>query len=287
MREAASCKTLFDLLVCTCDGCEDTWTPFFTLLKKHWPGSERLRIVLTTERKDFSIPGLTIACAKTGMNWRGKSRPWGARMLASLGLVNSPLVLLMLDDYFIDLPVQTSVLEEVAAEMKAGQWDSVGLIPQGDKCGQVLAEDERLVEIDRRSPYRVNTQAALWRPAALRSLLKAHESPWEFELRGTVRAESTNLRFMRLRNGIGEQGNWQAVISYPAGGGIWRGKWRREEVVDLFARSGIEVGYFPRGFYSEVVTIQRRGIRRIVRRDLLSYVLGRVKRSWSHYRSSR
>jgi len=131
----------FDLLVCTCDSYEDAWTPFFTLLKKHWPDAERLRIILTTETKDFSFPGLRIVCARTGVRRRGKSKPWGARMIASLDLVKAPLVLWMLDDFFVNRPVCTAVLRTFAAKMCIHDWDSVELIPLGDKKGTSLGEE--------------------------------------------------------------------------------------------------------------------------------------------------
>ena len=47
------------------------------------------------------------------------------------------------------------------------------------------------------------------------------------------------MRFLRLANHANATGG-EAIISYALGGGIVRGKWKQEAVVDLFARHRIE-----------------------------------------------
>lgn len=281
-------STPYDLIVCTCDAYEDTWLPFFTLLKKHWPDAENLRIILTTETKDFIFPGLTIICAKTGMNWRGKPNPWGKIILTSLNLVKAPLMLFMLDDFFIDRTVHIDLLKSIATKMLDNKWDTVELIPQGDKTGKALPEEPNLVEIDRDSPYRVNTQAALWRPDAIQLLLRAHESPWQFEHRGTVRAGKTGLRFMRLINNCRDT-MCGPVISYAAGGGLLRGRWKRENVVNLFAQNCIEVNYLDRGFWEPPCEKQPVASRTVLgktfRKDILSRTWRLICDQWSLYQS--
>jgi hypothetical protein len=278
----------YDLIVCTCDAYEDTWFPFFTLLKKYWPGAEHLRIILTTELKDFVFPGLAITCAKAGKDWRGRSQPWGKTLLASLKLVEAPLSLFMLDDFFINRTVHVDLLNSLADKMIEHKWDTVELIPQGNKTGLESPDVPCLVEIDIDTPYRVNTQAALWRPAALRQLLKTHESPWQFETRGTVRARKTGLRFMRQVNNCHKTAG-EAIISYAAGGGLVRGKWKREDVVDLFTQNCIEVNYLRRGFWEpkreEQSTARRTGVKKVFRKDLLSLTWRLICDQWSLYRS--
>jgi hypothetical protein len=289
MIQHAALENHFDLLVCTCDAYEDTWMPFFTLLKEHWSGAEQLRIILTTETKDFSYPGLNILCAKTGLNWRGKSKPWGERILESLYLVKTQIVLLMLDDYFISCSVKVPLINEFADVMLKSDWASVELIPQGDKKGSPTS-DPRLVEIYRDSPYRVNTQAALWRIAALKSLIRKHESPWEFEVCGTERARNKKLIFTRLVNDC-EYTKGEGAITYPAGGGIWRGKWNLEKIVSLFDKHRISPDFNFRGFYepprNDYSITKRKGLRRFIRKDLLALISARIVRCWSEYRSFR
>jgi hypothetical protein len=47
------------IIVNSCDAYDDTWYPFFKLLKKYWPNC-KFPIVLNTETKKFEYEGLDI-----------------------------------------------------------------------------------------------------------------------------------------------------------------------------------------------------------------------------------
>lgn len=285
-------EILYDLIVCTCDAYEDTWIPFFTLLKAYWPGADSLRIILTTEKKDFTFPGLDIICAKTGMTRRNKSKPWGARILASLELIQAPLVLFMLDDFFINRPVRVKDIDDFAEEMlKSKNWGRLELNPQGMRKGETVEFDKRLVSINSGEPYRVNAQPALWRKNALMDILRSHESAWDFEHRGTIRSQRSPWLFVRLSN-TWDNGSNSVVIHHITDDGIRRGRWRAEIVCDLFKKHGISVDLSKRGFYERIPdnnsnSKEKSLIRRVCRKDILQAVFRRLQNSWSEYKSFR
>jgi len=51
------------IFVNTSDNFEDCWDPFFKLFSIFWPNCP-FPIVLNTETKDYSYPGLNIRCTK-------------------------------------------------------------------------------------------------------------------------------------------------------------------------------------------------------------------------------
>lgn len=83
-------------LVNSCDKYSDTWTPFFTLLKKNWPGFD-LPVVLNTETKDYSFEGINL----TVCNIPG-AKTWSERFLNVLDRISTDYVLVFLEDFFIE-----------------------------------------------------------------------------------------------------------------------------------------------------------------------------------------
>ena len=83
------------ILVNSCDDYSDAWTPFFTLFKRFWPNCE-YPILLNTETKKFDIEGLNIRTINSS-----KSLSYSERLLQALKEVETPLVLILLEDFFI------------------------------------------------------------------------------------------------------------------------------------------------------------------------------------------
>lgn len=280
----------YDLLVGTCDAYEDTWVPFFTLLQKYWLDAERLRIILSTEKKAFSFSNLLIESAQTNLHWHGRHKPWSQIILESLSHIKKPFVLLMLDDYFLTEHVMQNELSFFTNLMiQRPDWARIELLPQGIRRGIPDPNDPRIVFITPDEGCRVNTQAALWRKEILLSILRPHEDPWQFELRGSIRARRMPYKFARLANGW-NGGKSSSIVTYLAGGGIHQGQWRKE-VITLLAREGIVVDYQQRGIERSISSSQsqlsnpviqrRKGIWRILRRDFLQVVARKLRGTWS------
>ena len=169
-------------------------------------------------------------------------------------------------------------------------WGRLELNPQGVRKGVSWTLDPRLVLIAPLEDYRVNCQTALWRVECLQQVLRPHESPWEFELRGSVRTQKSSWQFARLANGW-NHGKDTSIIHPITDDAIRRGSWRREIVEPLFAELGMTFDLSRRGFYEQPATKQstnhRKGFRKVIRRDLLSIIFSRMERLWSNYRSFR
>ena len=88
----------------------------------------------------------------------------------------------------------------------------------------------------------------MWNKSIISSLIKEHESPWEIEIRGSIRSFELVERFYTLKNI-----NSTPICYGKKKGLTWgvvRGKWIYDDVVSLFAENGIIVDFEKRGFFN-------------------------------------
>ena len=234
------------ILVNSTDGYADCWEPFMTLLAAYWPHCP-YRIVINTERRTFEFPGLRVSTSRTWPD-ESSSRPtWSESLSRCLEGIDSSVVLYMQDDYFLNGPVDVGMIERFVRIMIDEERPHILVRVLDYARYDPLPEHPELWVIPRRRPYLVSLQAGLWSRAALRSLLRQAEDPWQFERYGTLRARRSGLTFLCPDL---ERSEWsgQPLIPYEPTG-IVRGRWYAPAVVDLFAEHGIEVDFSRRGFY--------------------------------------
>lgn len=240
----------FTLVVNSCDAFEDTWVPFFTLLRNHASGLETDGIVLVTERKDYAFDGLNLRCSRANREHEGY-RMASDCLLDALDAVKTPLMMYMQDDYFIDSPVNVALINQLAEKMAVDPGiGHIGLTHFGSHGPFTPADDPRLKAIGPRAKYRISTQAGLWRVDTLRSYLRAEENAWMFEIYGTRRSWKRNDLFLTVDPAS------PAPISYTHTG-IIKGRWHRA-MPKLFARHEIPMDFERRGFYDPPPTVVRK-----------------------------
>ena len=237
-------KQDYTILVNSCDNYDDLWTPFFTLFKKYWPNCNK-RIILNTETKSFSFPGLDIECFSLFKD--NPNATWSERFGRHLDLIDTDFVLILLDDFFFEKPVDTARLEECFTLMKSDRkiacfnflptlWENI----ESDKC------PEGFELRPKKCDYKVNVQASLWRTDILRRLLRKHEDVWEFENFGSIRAHKMNDLFFNAKPFE------PTVFTYDwgHGGAVHHGKWTCH-TKDVLDAAGITVDYSKRGWDPE------------------------------------
>jgi hypothetical protein len=233
----------FSILVNSCDGFEDCWNPFFTLIQRYWPECDA-RIFLNTEKKDWHFDGLDITCTQV-QGTAPERLTWSECLLNALDQVQTPLVLYFQEDYFIHQPVRHALIQQATEYMLA--HPEVGHIALTRHCSLGPYEsypENWLQTIGQKARYRVCTQAALWRTDTLRSYLDPKENGWMFEILGTWRAHKRRDTFLSTK--------WDPEVGGPAidylHTGIIKGKWLRD-MTTVFAQNGIQVDFQNRGFY--------------------------------------
>lgn len=246
----------YTVFVNSCDSFEDCWNPFFTLFAAHW-NSPVSNLVLNTEQKTYKFPGLNIHCSKVGTGPDGKRLSWSECLISALNDIETPLVLYLQEDYFIEHNVNTRLVDEMAEMMgKDDEIKYIGLTNIGNYPPFLIYEkDPRLVIVSRKSRYRISLQAGLWRKEILLSYLRSDENAWMFEIFGTIRSRNRNELFLTLNRNINDIKKMPVIVYKHTG--IIKGKWHPEMPL-LFESHGINIDFSLRGIYREKYLILRK-----------------------------
>lgn len=255
------------ILVNTSDGFEDCWPPFFQLFKTYWPDCP-YPIVLNTEKKTFAWPGLNIrsACVAQGSNTR---LTWSDCLARCLDGIDTPYILYLQEDYFLEAAVNASLIERFLDAMRAGQADVIRLMECGGSGPWKPSAQTDLWVVDQHARYRIALQAGLWKTSVLRSYVRKHESPWQLEAFGSMRARRRRNEKVLCVNRNLYHGQSKEIFPYfPTG--VVNGMWDRRAVVDLFERHGIVMDFSKRGFIDERVLLPKK-------RPLIERILDRIR----------
>ena len=236
------------ILLTSCDKYSDAWAPFFCLLKKYWPTCN-YPIVLNSETKEFHSDDFQIHtfCG-------GKNIAWSKRLKRCLKTIQSEYVLLCLEDYFLQAPVDLDVFN--AALQTMNENTNIGVI---QFAIDIPTRYDNSIQINRYfSPVpkgqdvkfngRIYCVLSLYRTKYLNKLLIASESPWEFEVYGSLRSEYYKEEVYR------ENDNHPRCFTYyiepKYGYAISRGKWLPKNK-ELFEENGIEVDFSNLGMLDD------------------------------------
>lgn len=261
------------ILVNSSDGFEDCWPVFFDFLERYWPGTA-FPILLNTETKDWSHQHLPVCCTRVALG-ETQRLTWSECLIRALDQIETPLLFYFQEDYFIDRPVRTDVVERaVALMLERPEISHVALTKHASHGPYGPSPYPGFRTIGQKARYRIATQAALWRPEALRSYLHPRENGWMFEILGTRRAHRRPDTFL-IADFAAEAGG--PAIDYIHTGVI-KGHWH-PAMPDLFARHGMAVDTGPRGLYVQPNPVSRKMevVRKLASdpRHLLDHLLGR------------
>lgn len=237
------------IIVASCDEFSDCWEPFFSLLHKYWPNCS-YPVILGTQLKAFTYPGLEIVSSQIMKRRFTGELPWSERLLFCLELVESEFVIFMLDDYFISGQVDNEIVEHCVQVMKDNHYSHITLTEHGLARPTRACHDPLLLEIESRAKYRVSTAPALWRVDSLRSYLRLNENIWQFEVFGSRRSWRREDTFFALNPDALSNGKEGAIPYFRShyNSGIVRGKWQ-QEIKPFFESHGITIDYSKRGWF--------------------------------------
>lgn len=198
------------LLVPSCDRYADLWGPFFAVLRRNWPDCP-YRVVLGANERDAAEPGVETLKV-------GPDLDWSRSLRAMLAAIETPYVLILLEDFFLEARVDTERLRDLARRLEAldGAYLRLRPFPPPD-CR--LARHPPVGEIEPGAPYRCSVQAAFWRRESLLALLVDGESPWEFEHLAARRSDGDDRGYYSV---------WEPALRYFAG--VTMGAWLPEGI---------------------------------------------------------
>lgn len=231
------------VIVSSCDSYEDTWVPFFKILKAEWP-DRPYPIVLNTESKAFDYEDLNI---KTFQFYKpGQKVSWGKRLIRTLKSIDTEYILFLLDDFFMLGKVDQTRIEQCLDWMDN---DTNIAVFSFYRTHQPNIQDNKYPHFEKRpqnGEYRLNCQAAVWRREKLISYIRPHEDAWQWEVMGSKRSSRYKEDFYSAIEGE------PYVFPYNCeDSGLFHGKWRKG-TMSLLNKHHIEIDYSKRGLEGDM-----------------------------------
>ncbi len=216
------------VLVNSCDKYEKIWPTFFEMFNKFWPDC-KYQIFLNTESKNYEPKGFKLKM----LHSQNQNQPWSARLMKALKHIDTPYVLMMLDDFIFEESVNTNVLNMCVERMEKDKTIGVLQFVVGNGSHGKSECYPEWEEQHKKDEYRINCQISLWNKAYLLKILRSFESPWEFEKYGSIRSRRYPEKVYAWAN----EENY--VFTYNWGKPIIGGKWNLDEVDRLEEKLGI------------------------------------------------
>jgi len=238
-------STDLTIFVNTSDNFEDCWNPFFTLFYRYWPDCP-YPIVLNTETKDYSFSGLNIACTRVSLG-EPKRLGWSECLERALDSINTPYILYLQEDYFLESPVREDVIKDLLELMRQGKADVIRLSESADAGPWHPTASPLIWEVDKKAKWRLSLQAGLWRTSILRAQIRKHETPWQLESYGGSRSRRMKEKVCCVNRDLFS--GWEKEVFPYEPTGVIAGKWVGEIVVPLFAAHDIKMDFSIRGFH--------------------------------------
>lgn len=219
------------VLIVSFDKYEDIWKTFGECLNLNWSNCP-FNTYLITNNKLPAIDGVSVI--KTG-----NEISWSDRVTIALNQINEKVLILLLEDYLIDMKVDNNLLESVLNDFYALDLDYLRIAP----IPKLRSSDKesRFIKIDKKNVYGINLQAAIWKKSFLYNVISGGSySAWEIEARQkTGEPTCINGKCMASK---------EYIIHYL--NGIIQGKWYIKTINEL-GKQGIVVNTCNREIMSE------------------------------------
>jgi hypothetical protein len=221
------------LLVSSCDAFFDAWRPFHAFLRKFWPDCP-LQIFLITNHLEVRSSLLRSIAV-------GDDRGWSSNLISTLERIPHPYLLYFQEDYFLTAPIARDQLAQDFAFVLDNNADSLCFRArsQADAGFQPLNDRFGVVPLD--SDGRTRCQVTLWQKSALQSILRAGETAWDFEARGSSRTQEMQILSYQKRD--------NTPIPYLMSA-ISRGLWM-PDAIELCRAHEVQIDPFFRPIFSE------------------------------------
>lgn len=166
-------SSAFTLVVPSCDAYSDTWPYFFHFLFKYWPDVPTPVYLLANHMKYDDPRVVTVNV--------GDDRQWGDNLRAALPQVPGDVLLMLLDDFFLNQPVSSQ--DVLAAVQRFRQLGARYLgLDRFNKQGTPLPGTTWHATLP--EPPCVGLNATLWSAAQLRAVADAPDmNIWQAENR--------------------------------------------------------------------------------------------------------
>ena len=201
------------VLVTSCDAYRDVEGPFLTLFRRYWPDCP---FELVVNGETGAVDGFDRAVLS------GKGKTWSQMLAEALDEVATPYVLMLMNDYYLESPVDTALFMRRLGETKARDALNYRLCPDPPRAVKNTA-------------YAVSCKAGIWNRGFLRSLAARTKSAWEFERYGSFMFDMSDPRPILVTE----------RLEFPFLDVVHKGYWEPFGV-ELLRREGIAIDFAKR-----------------------------------------
>lgn len=233
------------IFVNTSDNFDDCWGPFFRLFNLYWPDCP-FPIVLNTETKDYQYKSLDITCSKVSAGDATRIG-WSECLLRALDKIQTPYILYLQEDYFLESPVKEDRILDLLNELRAGVAGAIRFSGSNGIGPFHPTKSSLILEVDKSAKWRLSLQAGLWKKSVLASLVRKHETPWQLESYGSIRTRWLKDKICCV-NSVNNTSFDNEIFPYTPTG-VVAGRWVREVVEPLFKKHEIDINFSIRGFH--------------------------------------
>jgi hypothetical protein len=183
-------KENFAVLISSCDKFSDLWAEHIRLYRENWQGEYVQTYLVTDKKKDISFEGVEIITAPTNYDFP-------MRIKYALQYIDTPYVLLTLDDYFTINPIKCNDLLYLTDRVEKEKIDYLMLYDRRKDNPQKFSSLDVIEKIDLNKKYAVTLYPAIWNKDFLAKTIRDDLSPWLYEvsLTKTALEESANCSF--------------------------------------------------------------------------------------------
>ena len=209
------------VLVVSCDKYHDLWKPFFTLFFRYWQDCP-YPIYLGSNHSVYNDSRVKTITVGDDIDWSHSFR----RMLEH---IPHKYVIILLEDYLVYKHVDTDRLNKLVYYLKDKKAACLRIFPCPGPH-EIRLDNKEVGIIRKGAEYRLSLQSAIWDK---QSLIQDGETPWQFEVKGSIRTNQMDKLFLSIIREI------PPPITYFCTA-VLKGKWLRD-AVDLCRKEGIEV----------------------------------------------
>ncbi|MCF6296957.1 MAG: hypothetical protein L3J08_03080 [Flavobacteriaceae bacterium] len=235
---------MISFIVCSYDGYEECWNPFFTQLKKYFPESVKFEIILSTTTKIYEFHGLEIKTLAHGDN-----SPWGERLKMSLKHAKYDVVMPLSEDYFLRSKVnfkQFSYFVNLIYNNK--KIDHIRLLRYRVLWEAKKSEFDYLEEIKLVTKHRFLLIPGLWRKQTLNKYLKNYENVFMSEKISGFRSWIRKDGFYSINEEFVEK--YGQAYDTLNSGFVFKGKWVSWGIEFLEAEN-LNIDFSKRGILTD------------------------------------
>jgi len=174
------------VLVSSCDKYSHLLPYFSVLFDRYWGPKKVYKKYISTESIILEHPDYTPILTQ--------DPNWTNALVKALDQIDSPYIFIILDDFFLVREVSADTIGNALALMQKLDLDKyIYHYPHVAFNGKLDPSEfgDRIFKVHQDAEYTLSLQPAIWKVEFLRKCLLAGESPWQFEINGSARVNST------------------------------------------------------------------------------------------------